>query len=240
MATMPFLSPLITSVSIQDNHLLIFRGSTVTFGIEVRNNGVWQPQKLVDLTETPLVTLFNSLRLMVVDSQEMTRLSVGKYAFQYKTKHSDEIGLWTARFGLVYNDTVHVQDNIGIFLLREATFATFTYLPMTDPEGSVWFIWIDQASQMNVTKTLPDILRVGVPLTSEAVAWQRVDSASGEHRWVTITVTGQLMVEFFEPITLPGTTDNLLYVATDGRMYQLFVMLSEQLVPLPALPVVVA
>lgn len=233
MATMPMASPIIASVAIQDNHLLVFRGSTVTFGIEVRNNGVWQPQKLVDLTETPTVTLFNPLNEVIVDSQEMARLTVGRYAFQYKTKHTDEVGLWTARFGLVYGDTVHVQDNIGIFLLREATFATFTYLPITDPEGSVWFIWIDQASQMNVTKTLPDILRVGVPLTSEAVAWQRVNSASGDHRWVDITVTGQLMVEFFEPITTPGTNEDLVYVATDGRMYYLFVMLSEQLVPIP-------
>lgn len=236
METLPsIVTPIITSVAIQDNNLMVFRGSNVTFGLEIRQHGVWIPQKLLNVSELPQVMLFNPLGITIIEEGVMTQISTGRYAYTYKTKHTDELGLWTAQFTSRYTNTAHILNNVGIFLLRESIALTFTYFAMKDSDGVVWFVWIDTALQVNVTRELPDVLRIPELINVDPVVWLRVNAADPTmiHRWLWVDVAGQLNGDFFEPVTVPGWNDEVILGSTAGIPCRLAIDIAEQIVVVP-------
>lgn len=230
MVTLPSAA-FLSSVVIQDNNLLVFRGSTVHYGVELRNAVPYLPQRRLDTTEIPTITLFNPLLEVKLDDAPLQQVSTGRYVGSYTTRPDDVLGLWTCRVNVNHLGYVHKQDNIGLFLLRAATFSLFDYFTMKDSEGGLWIVWIDNASQINVTKELPLSLRQPTPINLIPAAWLLVTHDTGESRYLYIDVAGQTNIDFAIPPTHPGWIDEVIFTATDGRQYELRVDLAEQLYP---------
>lgn len=233
MDTMTPVVPVITSVAIQDHHILVFKGSLVVIGVEIRQHGIWVPQHLMD-TEAPTLTLFDPLANAMVNEASMSHVSTGKWMYVHQTRRSHLPGLWTARVIAVNPAGITRLDNVGVFLLRDSAIAFFTYFTMRDAEGMLWFIWIDHAGQMNVTRNAPpDGVRVAEAMELPTADWIKIYNAAGDHRYVSVIVTGELYLDFAPPMATAGDTEqdgSPTFIATDGRSYVLSFDIAEQLV----------
>ena len=230
-------APLIASVAIANRHILTFQGQTAVIGLELRSNGVWQKRSLVDATEIPVMTLYRPDSSIELDDVTMKAYSTGRYTYDYPTKHTDPLGLWTARFTARYLTTAAKLDHVGVFLLTVSTFATYTYFLIKDQTGKIWYWYIDVAAQaVSAAQAPPDGVRIATAINIDEVpGWVRFINTVGATRYMYPLITGEFYIDVVPPPIGPEWVDSPLFTAVNGQSYTLSGDVLDQLLVVPTL-----
>lgn len=229
-------APVVASVAIQNRHILTFQGQTAVLGLELRQNGVWHKRSLVDATEIPVVTLYRPDSTIALDDVPMTVFSTGRYTYDYPTKHTDPLGLWTARFTARYLTSIAKVDHVGVFLLVASGFAVYTYFLIKDQTGKIWYWSIDTAAQaVSAATAPPDGVRMAEAINSDDVpGWVRFTNTVGETRYMYPMITGDYYIDVSPPPIGPEWVDSPIFTATNGQHYTLSGDVLDQVLVLPA------
>ena len=229
--------PIVATVAIQNRHILTFQGQTAVIGLELRHNGVWQKRSLVDATEIPVLTLYRPDSTIELDDVPMVAYSTGRYTYDYPTKHTDPLGLWTARLTARHLTSTAKLDHVGVFLLVASTFATYTYFLIKDQTGKIWYWYIDSAAQaVSAAMAPPDGIRIAEAINIDDVpGWVKFVNDVGDIRYIYPLITGEFYIDVVPPPIGPEWVDSPVFTAVNGQQYTLSGDMLDQLLVVPAL-----
>lgn len=227
-------SPLITSIGINDNHILVFQGATAYISVTVRNGMPFQPARLLDAQ--CLLNLYQPDGTQVLFDEPMTRVSNGRYTYLYQTTPLDPPGLWTIDVMADNAFTFGKLVNVGAFLLRSAPTVTYTVFAMKDQELNIHFLYVDIAGQLVVTPHFPT--NIGFKIAelmnggdiSQIPGWMKYNNQHGETRYLYPHVTGDIVIDVSPPLIGPEWVNSPIFTAVNRKEYVLTSNLLDELV----------
>lgn len=231
MSTAPFIS----RVAISDNNRLIAQGATETIGLEVRNNGVWQPRSLIDSDHIPILTLYDSLGIAQVDCAPMTHFAVGRYIYNHRTLHTHTVGQWTLRITVEHSGAIAKLDDVGIFYLVSSRFDVYSVFRINDQTGKTWYWYIDIAKQAvsAVAQPLDSITIVEIINVGNPPEWIRFLNTEGNIRYMYPLITGEFYIDVIPPLAGEEWGDSPVFIGLDCQKYILSGDVLDQLLVIP-------